>query len=364
MSAAWFHYSPVRIHGGQGCTALLENYIGHQKALLLTSPGLLRRRTTEKLMTACPSVHWLVRTVPPYPEMEHLEHLAAELHQEEPEVLVALGGGSVIDSAKALAAALGEGPAWSLSEHLRESRACLNSVKPIYCLPTTAGSGAEATPFATIWDQAEKKKYSLEDPRLYAKAVFLEPKVTISLPPRETLWGALDTLSHGLETLWNKKATPISLALAREAIALMSDFLPRAQENPANLKVRIKMQEASLLGGLAISQSHSTLAHSIGYPLTLRFGVPHGLASAFTLPALYDLIEERGLWRYAEDGALAAKAAALVRGQNLGQLVREYCQPEDVIPLAGRMRSPGRADNFRLNVGESTVVSILQKSLK
>ncbi|MDR0882641.1 MAG: phosphonoacetaldehyde reductase [Candidatus Adiutrix sp.] len=357
----WAHYQPVKIHGGPGALDCLPGYLGRRTVLLVTTPGSFQRGPATALMKAAPDVNWLVRTVRPNPDLDELDALAISLKGAGIEALVALGGGSALDSAKALAAAL---PGRSLAAGLREGvGASVEAAWPIFAVPTTAGTGSEVTPFATIWDRAHQKKRSLAAPALYPQAAFLEPALTLSLPWRETLWGAMDSLSHSLESLWNKNATPLSLSWAREALKLICAFLPGLLSDLSVYQAREKLQQASLLAGLAISQNRTALAHAMSYPLTLHFGVPHGLAAAFTLPALADLVSARGAWASGEDQALAQTAAQLIRAQNLGQYILEFCRPDEAARLAGEMAAPDRAGNFILSGREIDVPGILRQSL-
>lgn len=365
---SWFHYSPVAIHSGPGIRKKLPGILPGAKALLITTEGMVRRGTFQAVLDLCPDVVWSAQTVPSNPNLDMLDTIAGWHREAGVNAVVALGGGSAMDSAKALAAILpmrtspGNAP---LSRWLRDGEARGDEpVLPIICLPTTAGTGAEVTPFGTIWDTAHHKKRSIAHPALFPQTALLDPELTLSLPWRETLTGAMDTVSHCLETLWNKTATPVSLALAAQALPMVMDALPRTQTEPLDITARSALQDASLMAGIAISQSRTALAHAVSYPVTLGFGVPHGLACAFTLPAIAALVSERGGWPGDHFRAVGERAAAFVEECGLKAVLREYCAAEDVCALVDDMLDPARPDTLTIDAGREDVLAILRLSLE
>lgn len=415
----WFYYNPVAIYAGTDAFIPLAQQLGSfQKILLLTSPGMVRRGSALKLIEAlskslsktleptasgseCSSPlqtsfeggfdgslkqigagsvviemlqgkqrkqgktsEWVVATMGPNPDVLTLQGLVEQLIGKGIDAIVAFGGGSVMDSAKVLATALASNSKepfdirYFFSHHDEET-----PFLPYYCVPTTSGTGAEVTPFGTIWDTESLKKYSFSAKNLFATGAFLHPSTTVSLPPKETLYGAMDTMSHALETLWNRNSSTIGLSFARRAITAVCEAYPLVENNPHDRSARLCLQEASTLAGLAISQSRSALAHSMSYPLTSHYGVPHGLACSFTLPAIIDLVTARNLWQGEEDATLALRAAVFIRNLRLQSHVLEYCSEEEVLALAGEMFAPGRVENFIVPITSADVVAILQESL-
>ena len=359
------HHQPVAIQAGLNASAGLGRYVDGQKALLVTTKGLIRRGAVERLLAALPAADWLTCPVPPNPELDYLDDAARLLREKAVEIVVAFGGGSAMDSAKALAAALAGDVGWTLVRHVHRKPAPtpLTAALPIYCLPTTVGTGAEVTPFATIWDMKRRKKLSLDAPCLYPRVAFLDPELTVSLPESQIRWGGLDAISHSLESLWNRRASPVSLAWAREALTLTLGALPRVLAAPDDLAAQAALQQGSLLAGLAISQNRTALAHAVSYPLTIRYAVPHGLACSFTLPALVDLVTENEAWHRFEDAALAARAKTLLLEQNLADRLLAFVTPKEVLDVWAEMFTPGRADNFHLPMTEAGLKKVLRKSL-
>jgi phosphonate metabolism-associated iron-containing alcohol dehydrogenase len=271
-------------------------------------------------------------------------------------VVVGLGGGSALDTAKALGFVLGAGTPEALRQHF-EHGAALPDARPLplIAVPTTAGTGSEVTPFATIWDLARAKKYSLAGPRLYPSVALLDPTLTLSLPREVTVSTGLDALSQGFEAIWNRNATPITTLYALQAIRIAFGVLPRLIDAPDDLASRSQMLGASLLAGLAISRTRTALAHSISYPITARYGMPHGLACSFTLPAILEFNAAADDGRLARAAAelgcgsthgLRAKLERLLSALRVGRLAGQYIRSaEDLLALAPEMLTPGRADN-------------------
>jgi phosphonate metabolism-associated iron-containing alcohol dehydrogenase len=155
---------------------------------------------------------------------------------------------------------------------------------PIIAVPTTAGTGSEVTPWATIWDKAAQRKHSLHLPQTWPEAAVVDPELMRTLPASVTLQSGLDALSHALESIWNVNHNPISDLYAVSAAREVMATLPALVRNLSDGSLRSRMALAALKAGLAFSNTKTALAHSISYEMTLRFGLPHGIACSFTLP--------------------------------------------------------------------------------
>ena len=161
----------------------------------------------------------------------------------------------------------------------------LSEVQEIDCIqiPTTAGTGSEVTPFATVWDYEEQKKKSLSHSKLYAKKAFIDPDFLSETPLSVAVSTGLDALNQAFESLWNVNATEITRLLSRQAIVFSLEALPNISNAASNSDLRRNLSLASLFAGLAISQTRTSICHSISYPLTLKYGVEHGMACAFSM---------------------------------------------------------------------------------
>ena len=212
-------------------------------------------------------------------------------------VLVAVGGGSAIDTAKALMVGNDSGRFADIVAGLAGERVFLPTrFKQLIAVPTTAGTGSEVTPWATVWDRERQKKYSLHLPQTWSSHAVIDPELMLSLPSAVTLQSGLDALSHALESIWNVNANPVSDVFAVAAVHETLEVLPQLMQHPLDLSLRSRMALAALKAGLAFSNTKTALAHSISYEMTLRYGIPHGIACSFSLP----MVLERAMGRSAD----------------------------------------------------------------
>lgn len=362
---AWQYFNPVRVLAGDGCAQRIAEFVPAGRVLFLTSAGMVRRGTAKHLMDVCPSCNWTLRTIEPNPDLDTLDGLCAQLKPLQVEAIVALGGGSVIDAAKALSLALCAQQTAPLDAWLRHKAplpANQGGGLPVFCLPTTAGTGAEVTPFATVWDGRSHKKCSLGSELLFPSLALLDPSLTLSLPWQETLYSALDTTSHALETLWNLHATPVSQGLAVQALQDVVAALPHIEHDLQNGSLRAQLQNASVLAGFAISQSRTALAHAISYPLTAHYGVPHGLACSFTLAALIEQVRRVGAFPGSLSSQLIDDTLGMLKKMRLKQHIIVYCSPEQVLIHLDEMFDPARARNFVLPIDRDFVSMVLMQA--
>ena len=247
-------------------------------------------------------------SVNPNPQLESLQSTKAELKGHY-DAVIALGGGSVLDSAKFFA----------LQNEIVANNGSLEIVgeakaMPLFACPSTAGTGSELTQWATIWDSKANIKYSLSHKCLYPQIAFYDITLLLSLPLNLSIHTTLDSLSHAIESIWNKNANPISTQYAKAAIELILENLPPLYEmlisldskdctlNTANSRKSVKETTQNLRRNLALacmqsalsfSNTQTALAHAISYPITMQCNIPHGLACSFTLPILLDCISDK-----------------------------------------------------------------------
>jgi len=361
---SWSHHNPVKIIAGAGYLNKLPDLVPQAGSVLfLSSPGFTRRGVTKKAAALLdPDRVHVYDQLRPNPELEDLDRLVVFCRDLDVSHIVALGGGSVLDAAKVLGVALPSGMHNPLDLIFRQKQAqAWNSRLPVTAIPTTAGTGAEVTPFATVWDRVSQKKYSVSGGYVYPACALLDPELTLDLPFTETLYTGLDAISHALESLWNKNRTEVSAACALHSLDLAVRALPAVLEHPESLDCRSRMQTAALLAGLAISQTRTAIAHSISYPLSIRFGLPHGLACGFTLPALirrYLPSLEQGREKITLKSVLDILDALQLQSEAAG-----YMSQKDLLLLLADMYDPDRADNYRMDLGRDDLREILQASL-
>ena len=201
--------------------------------------------------------------------------------------VIALGGGSVMDLAKVIIVYLSTG--LTKINELLDFKDDFPRAIPSIFLPTTHGTGSEVTMWGTVWNMEAKKKYSISHRNLYPKIAILDGNLTVSLPLDISIITILDALSHSFESIWNKNANQRSTEYAIEAINIILNNVHNFKQNPNDLKIRNLLLKASTLAGLAFSNTKTAAAHSISYPLTIRYGIPHGVASSISLIPLLKL---------------------------------------------------------------------------
>ncbi len=344
-SLTWSHHNPVRIV----CAPLdtLAPHVKGQHVLLVTTPGFVKRGVAQRIQAIlAPKQVTVWDGVKPNPDLRDLDAATDLLSAQGVDSVLGLGGGSALDAAKVLATTLPSAAQPTLARIFRdgESPAWANRL-PLVAIPTTAGTGSEVTPFATVWDHENHKKYSLTGDFVYPDVAFLDANLTLTLDTAETLYPALDLISHALESLWNKNCTPVSRAFAFQALSLASKSLPTVQKETNNFIARSDLQTASTLAGFAISQTRTAIAHSISYPLTSHYGIPHGLACSFTLPKLLkDNI--KNISNNSSETAKLIEVYNLLQGLELRKHINNYAKDVEIIKLQNEMVTVNRSGNF------------------
>ena len=284
----WQFQNPVRIRFGEGRFDDLAEAIRGRRYVLVSynEPSFDQLCTRLRQAAGAPAIE--ITDVAPNPDLVSLARQAARIGelQVQPELIVAVGGGSVIDSAKVFAAAAEHGFDAVRSSLERGDLSGLSRALPLIAVPTTAGTGSEVTPWATVWDKEKGNKYSLAMPALFPELALIDPALMSSMPRGLTVSTALDALSHALESTWNKNANPVSARFAVAAVRDIIEALPQLVDDLSNIELRSRLARAALYAGLAFSNTKTAIAHSLSYPITLHHGVVHGIACSFTLPLI------------------------------------------------------------------------------
>ena len=288
-------YNPVKTVDGVGIINNINDYVGARKVLLVTSEGFVKRGLVDKLKNLLgDKLVYVHSKVASHPEVKHLKEIYNTVLDVDFEVIVAVGGGSVLDTAKALAV-YADNQDFSYVEGLIKGSVEKSgySLHPIIGIPTTSGTGSEVTPWATIWDMDEKKKFSLHLPDLFCEYALYDASLTYTLPEQLTLQTGLDTLSHALESIWNKNANETSTKYAVEASKTIVEFLPKLMEDftgENSENCREELMVASKNAGLAFSNTQTSIAHAMSYFITIQKGIDHGIACSFTIPLIIEKI--------------------------------------------------------------------------
>ena len=197
------------------------------------------------------------------------------------DVVIGIGGGSTIDTAKAAAVLITN--AGSVRDYQGLNKVPVQGL-PKIMIPTTAGTGSEVTFTAVFIRKDEKKKGGINSPYLYPEVAILDPKLTVTLPPDVTASTGLDALCHALESYTSKKANSLSSIISVEAINLIWENLPAVYTDGGNIKARGNMLYGSFLAGVGLANAGVTAVHSISYPLGGTYGIAHGIGNGLLLP--------------------------------------------------------------------------------
>lgn len=342
----WNYFNPVKIEYRP--LENLSTYKFARNILIVTTDGFMRRGTVGLIKSMLKSSNIFVCTdFCPNPNVKDVADCVDHFKSKSIGHVIGLGGGSALDVSKVVAIML-KNSDYQLDDlvnpnnnHLLKNMTRL----PLIAVPTTAGTGSEVTPFATLWDHNNHKKISISSNYMFPDTALLDPDLTRTLNYDQTLYPALDTMSHALESLWNKNRTPVTISLALRSLLLINKTLPDLLVNLDDLNLRKNIQIASLLSGLAISQTKTAIAHSISYPLTAHFGIPHGLASSFTLATILRLNVK---WERTpkEFISLMRDAREILVNLSLRDKIFEYTTREQILIKQEEMWTVGRADNY------------------
>jgi alcohol dehydrogenase class IV len=209
--------------------------------------------------------------------------------REHCDFVIALGGGSPMDAAK-VAAALALNPV----EESSLFTTVFTGALPLVAVPTTAGTGSEATPYAILTNDAARTKTSVSSPALFPRYAFLDPRYTLSLGRGTTINTALDALTHAVEGALSIKASPLSDALARESIGAIAACFPAlGGKGDLDLDIRRRLLYGSLLGGMVIANTGTTAVHALGYALTYHRHIDHGRANGLVFVEYLKAVEQK-----------------------------------------------------------------------
>jgi len=282
---------PTKIIYGRNSLKDIDIYVNHRKALLVTSQGFVKRGLIDEIVTYTNNIVGVISSIKSHPEFVDIEEIYSQAYQNQFELIIAIGGGSVMDVAKFISVH-NTNKDYQFVEDLTKEKILKKDYKiiPIISIPTTAGTGSEVTPYSTIWNVQEKQKYSLNLPDLFSEVAIYDPVLTLTVPKDITIQTGLDALSHSLESIWNKNASPVTINYAVKSAKLIVNNLVNLTNDLDNLDLRDNMMMACMYAGLAFSNTQTAIAHAISYYVTAHKGIPHGLACSFTLPMLIDNI--------------------------------------------------------------------------
>ncbi len=286
-------FLPTRIVFGPGKLLKIGELVkplGKKAALIsdqgLTELGLVGRIRTyleeQKVQTA------EFTQVTPNPISAMIDDVASSWRQEKIDFVMGIGGGSPIDFAKGLAVALShKGNIWDYVSVRGKSRSRPTwKTLPVVTVVTTSGTGSEVTPFSILTNPRTSEKCGLVSDCIFPRISIIDPKLTLTVPPRLTASTGVDALCHAIESYIDREAHGFTEMAALEAIRLIASSLSSAFVDGSDMEARCRMAWAATLGGVAISNGNVTLVHAIGHPISGRFNIGHGEAMALGLPAV------------------------------------------------------------------------------
>ena len=279
------------------------------------------------------------------PGFSDFEKLMKKVAPFNPDIVIGIGGGSVLDIAKLVAAQL---------ENEQELKDYVGigllkgRKKKLVCLPATSGTGSEISPNAILVDENDNQKKGIISPFLVPDIVYVDPLLTISVPPAITAATGLDALTHCLEAYTNKFAQPFIDMYACEGMRLIAANIVTAVNDGKNIEAREKVAMGSLLGGFCLGPVNTAAVHALSYPLGSMFHLAHGLSNALLLPFVMeynipssakkyaDVAVALGCERQADDKTTACagvkKVKELIKACNLPSTLKEVNVPESAIP--------------------------------
>ncbi|RVT43464.1 iron-containing alcohol dehydrogenase [Sphingobium algorifonticola] len=299
---ATFHAPPVIIYGGNALADLAPQLrrLGTSRILLITDPFMQANGVAAAVAGAVRAYGYhleIFDDIQPDPTDLNVAAAVAALKQMDGDAIVALGGGSAMDTAKAAAVlATNDVPLAALEG---VGNVPIRGV-PLIAIPTTAGTGSEATKVAVITDTQRQVKMLLLDPFVMPTVAIVDYELTLSMPASLTAFVGIDTLTHGIEAYVSRRSTPISDLFALECVRLVARHLRTAVAEPDNHDARDGMMRAAMMGGMAFTNSSVALVHAMSRPIGALFHVPHGLSNAVLLPTVTRFSIDGNAKRYAE----------------------------------------------------------------
>jgi alcohol dehydrogenase len=305
----FFYKLPVPVDFGAGKRHKLPQLLKDMhldRGLLISAPSMVRKGLAQELKEASDGrIVAIFSDIQPNPTVVNTEACAERMRKERCSFAVALGGGSVMDCAKA--ACFAARTPYRIADYLSGKRSVTAPGIPLIAMPTTSGTASEVTGASVITDTERKVKALITSEYFYPVYALIDPELTYSCPPAVTAASGLDVLAHSLEAWYGKRHQPLTDLAAQRAASLVFQFLLRAYHQPDDAKAREQMSLASVTAGLAFGLTSTAAAHACSYPLTQDYGLPHGEACAFTLPAFWRLNSRRG----PESGRLQALSRRL-----------------------------------------------------
>lgn len=277
-----------KIVAGEGSIEQIQDIVAGYKAknvVIITDQGVwnsgLVKKPLDLLENAGINVH-VINDTPPEPTVDQVNAIFQTAKEFDCQMIVSIGGGSAMDTAKIVSLLFTNQV--NLRELVKGQASISRRGLPTLLIPTTAGTGSEATPNAIVLVPEDELKVGIVSEKMVSDCVILDPVLTIDLPKHITANTGMDALCHAIECYISKKANPLSDTFALKAITLISRSIRTAYHDGHNLAAREDMLLGALFGGISIATSSTTAVHALSYPLGGKYHIPHGLSNAILLP--------------------------------------------------------------------------------
>jgi alcohol dehydrogenase class IV len=282
-----FHL-PTKVIAGAGLAGDFGNELADlaiSRPLIVCDPIVRKLGLADRVIAGLESAGitpgGIYSDVPPNSEMQHVRHVATLFQETHCDSLIAVGGGSTIDTAKVANIMVSEADD---IENFIGVELLTRPLKPLVVIPTTAGTGSEVTNVAVILDTAQNVKISFQDRHLLPKLAVLDPTLTVTMPAQVTAATGMDALTHAMEAFIGPQASPFSDAMAFATVKLVHESLVQAVREPANVEARMAMLVAACMGGIAFSHSMVGIVHAMSHTVGGLFHIAHGTANSILLP--------------------------------------------------------------------------------
>ena len=363
MIEVWRNKGNQITYFGQNSLVKSLKDIKGKNILLLCTPRSIQRKeiilAKSNLLTN--NILFINNSTLPNPSIVGIQDIYEQYKNKNIDLIIAIGGGSVIDTAKVLSIAF-KGYYSKIDELIKNIKNISYDKKiKLIAAPTTSGTGAEVTPFSTVWDYGNSKKLSFAGEIIIPDTIILDPLYAASVPHAIQLDCALDAFSHSLESLWNKNRNSMSTIFSIKALKIMCKTLPLIINNNTNQESISEQMLASYYSGLAISETKTAIAHAVSYPLTAKYGLPHGIACSFTLPALLNDCKEHLIHLMGEN--LFYEVKKILESIDFVTRINEFLDKKNIHLHVKEMSQPGRADNYIGSIDESSIATLLKNSL-
>jgi alcohol dehydrogenase class IV len=332
---------PSHIVFGNGCAPQCAEFLaqrGVRRVFLVSSTSVLPVLGAVSAALKKSGVVLVVSApVDREPTQELFENILQMARAGNIDGVLGIGGGSAIDVAK-LVAALTRGK--QKTSEIFGTDLLAGRELPLVCLPTTAGTGAEVSPNAILLDETDELKKGVVSPHLVPDAAFVDPLLTVSVPPAVTAATGLDALTHCIEAYANKFAHPITDTYALQGMKLIAKNLARAVRDGSDVEARAALSLGSLYGGLCLGPVNTAAVHALAYPLGGRFHIAHGVSNALLLPHVLRFNFSAAPERYADISValgLERNGSAMITAEHgvefLSQLLRDCGVPQKLSGL-------------------------------